>query len=987
MSAEGVTYEGEESGAEYDPLAEPKIPYNPAIEESADASDSASDGEGEIEENEEDEDDGAEYDPESVAVDNSPPTPDKSAPGPIAQKSANKPKMSGGFLIEVSDDEEEESKDPPAVVDQSRNDSRSGLNSHGATPIPNPEPLPNAPPPAMPSVDPVMLFEARIQEDPRGEMDAWLSLVADYKRRSRIEDLRRLYNRFLEVFPQAADIWVEWIEMELNLDNFVDAEQLFGRCLMTVPNVKLWTSYLNYIRRRNDLTNDPTGQARRTVTQSYEFVIDNIGVDHDSGNIWHDYVHFIKNGPGQVGGTGWQDQQKMDQLRKAYHRAINVPISTVNTLWKEYDQFEMGLNKVTGRKFIQERSPGFMSAKGANIALDNIARTLKRTNLSRLPPAPGFDGYEEYQTQVDTWKKWIAWEKEDPLVLKDDEPKVYRQRILYCYKQALMALRFWPEMWVDAAAWCFENDIRENDKSLGIEMLQQGIIANPESVLLAFQHADHIEANYPEKEADQSEFAQAVRKPYHSVLDTLYKMGDKVKEREKLEISTIKQAAALEPPVQDSIETLDDDDEQAAKKSPTEERIAAIQQAYAAETHLLSKTISYVWIAMARAMRRIQGKGNQTEGGLRKVFTDARQRGRLTSDVYVAVALLESIVYKDAVGAKIFERGARLFPNDEGFMIEYLKYLHSKDDTTNARVVFETCVNRLVSKPETLHKARPLYAYFHKYESQYGELAQISKLEARMAELFPDDPKLNNFTARYSSDSFNPVAVPIIISKAVQMRPKQMAPAIAQPTLARESSIPPPTRHEQSPRPHFVRATASPKRPFGMDEDDLNPPKRVARGVSPLKGAAGRRLDQQRRNQASALHRDITFLLGILPPSHTYDAQRLNPAGLTTLLRDTPLLDYASWKAKTGGQYLFTAPTHTRPAPNDFNGRPLSPYGRVASMTGYRQSPLRTESASGYAANPYAPPDALSAAPSWQPPAGSMYGAPPPAGQYGGYRF
>lgn len=144
-------------------------------------------------------------------------------------------------------------------------------------------------------------------------------------------------------------MWVDWIELELGMDNFVNAEQLFGRCLMTVPNVKLWTVYLNYIRRRNDLNNDSNGQARRTVTQSYEFVIDNIGVDRDSGNIWQDYVQFIKSGPGQIGGTGWQDQQKMDQLRKAYHRAINVPMSTVNNLWKDYDQFEMALNKVTVR--------------------------------------------------------------------------------------------------------------------------------------------------------------------------------------------------------------------------------------------------------------------------------------------------------------------------------------------------------------------------------------------------------------------------------------------------------------------------------------------------------------------------------------------------------------------------------------------------------------------------------------------------------------
>ena len=131
------------------------------------------------------------------------------------------------------------------------------------------------------------------------------------------------------------------------MDNFMEAERLFGRSLMSVLNVKLWTLYLNYIRRRNDLTNDASGQARRTVAQSYDFVIDNIGVDRDSGNIWQDYVNFVKSAPGQVGGTGWQDQQKMDQLRKAYQRAITVPMLTINNLWKEYDQFEMGLNKAT----------------------------------------------------------------------------------------------------------------------------------------------------------------------------------------------------------------------------------------------------------------------------------------------------------------------------------------------------------------------------------------------------------------------------------------------------------------------------------------------------------------------------------------------------------------------------------------------------------------------------------------------------------------
>lgn len=255
-----------------------------------------------------------------------------------------------------------------------------------------------------------------------------------------------------------------------------------------------------------------------------------------------------------------------------------------------------------------------------------------------------------------------------------------------------------------------------------------------------------------------------------------------------------------------------------------------------------------------------------------------------------------------------------------------------------------------------------------------------------MVELFPEDPKLTYFISRYSSDKFNPVAAPIIISKAVQMRPKQVIPTIEQPTSARNSIAP--VRAEQSPRPQFVRVTASPKRPFGIDDEELNPPKRLARGVSPLKGAAGRRLDQQRRNQASALHRDITFLLNILPPAHSYDSQRLNANGMVTLLRDTPLPDYASWKAKTGGQYLFTAPTHGRQTSGDFGNRPISPYGRLSGGSGtYRNSPLRTDSAGTYQTNPYAAPEAGGAAPAWQPPTGGYGAAPPPGGQFGGYRY
>jgi cleavage stimulation factor subunit 3 len=138
--------------------------------------------------------------------------------------------------------------------------------------------------------------------------------------------------------------------MESELNELFRLEQIFNRTLLTTPAVQLWTVYLDYVRRRNPLTTDTTGQARRIISSAYDLAIKHIGMDKDSGSIWTDYIQFIRSGPGAAGGSGWQDQQKMDLLRKAYQRAICVPMQALNTLWKEYDQFEMGLNKLTVSK-------------------------------------------------------------------------------------------------------------------------------------------------------------------------------------------------------------------------------------------------------------------------------------------------------------------------------------------------------------------------------------------------------------------------------------------------------------------------------------------------------------------------------------------------------------------------------------------------------------------------------------------------------------
>jgi len=105
--------------------------------------------------------------------------------------------------------------------------------------------------------------------------------------------------------------------------------------------------YLDYVRRRHNINTDPTGKARTTVQQAFDFTLSKIGIDKDSGHVWQDYISFVKSGPGTIGGNGWQDQQKMDALRGAYRRALSIPTQHINGFWSEYQGFEIGLNKVT----------------------------------------------------------------------------------------------------------------------------------------------------------------------------------------------------------------------------------------------------------------------------------------------------------------------------------------------------------------------------------------------------------------------------------------------------------------------------------------------------------------------------------------------------------------------------------------------------------------------------------------------------------------
>jgi cleavage stimulation factor subunit 3 len=51
--------------------------------------------------------------------------------------------------------------------------------------------------------DTIGILEDRIKEDPRGDMDAWLSLLGELRSRNKKDEVRRVYNDFFKQFPLA----------------------------------------------------------------------------------------------------------------------------------------------------------------------------------------------------------------------------------------------------------------------------------------------------------------------------------------------------------------------------------------------------------------------------------------------------------------------------------------------------------------------------------------------------------------------------------------------------------------------------------------------------------------------------------------------------------------------------------------------------------------------------------------------------------------
>ncbi|KAL3995495.1 Suppressor of forked protein (Suf) family protein [Acanthocheilonema viteae] len=277
--------------------------------------------------------------------------------------------------------------------------------------------------------------ERRIELNPF-DVDAWNLLLRESQARP-IDQVRSFYEKLVAQFSNAGRYWKAYIDHELRGKNYENVESLFGRCLIHVLNIDLWKCYVFYVRE----TKGHLSSFREKMAQAYEFALDKIGLDMHSYSIYSDYLSFLKSAP-TVG--QYAENQRISAVRKVYQRGVVTPMVNIEQLWAEYCAYEKSVNATLAEKLIAERNKEYQVAKRISKSLEQITRGLNRQAVS-VPPR----GTAAEMKQLDMWRKYIQWEKSNPL--GTEEYAYFAKRVIYAYEQALLCLGYYPDMWYEAA--------------------------------------------------------------------------------------------------------------------------------------------------------------------------------------------------------------------------------------------------------------------------------------------------------------------------------------------------------------------------------------------------------------------------------------------------------------------------------------------------------------------------------------------------------
>ncbi|KAG8785345.1 mRNA 3'-end-processing protein rna14 [Serendipita sp. 397] len=732
----------------------------------------------------------------------------------------------------------------------------------------------------MAPANPFEALQARLQDDPH-DVIAWQDLVNFAEDSGDFKLINEAYSSLLKVYPNTIQAQIAYMRHSqraypigkpklVDQDVIPTPQTLFSQWLKQSPDVELWKLYLEYVRSSQ-------ASSRDVVKKAYEFALRFVGQEREAGDIWKDYIEYIKDDPTS---NERESQEKMDLLRSVYRRAVQIPIDNLEQIWREWDSFENGLNKLTAKKFLADVSPDYMTAR---MKKTELAEHHKRIGLFHPPvydhkapielPIPPVLRSEE-RALLANWRKYLEFEESNPLGI--EEKSMLAARIMAVYRKGVIKMRFYPEIWYLAYLWA--QSMGKGDDAH--TFLKNGLDANSTSFLLNFAYSELHEQSIlnlqatanadpkkiEEKKAEGHEIYKKFVANLKIELDRLEELhiaegGNPVSQQSG---QTQNQGPVV--PAQNVIELEDDITQKEnefygivdpAAAEAKERELERERENERREAILVAKRVELgqVNIAWMRYAKRVG-----QSAGLRNVFKEIRADKWVCWQVFESAALLEHQISPTAdVAAKIFELGLRFFSSDVDYVVRYLNFLINKCDEANARALFE----RIVVSMEA-EKARPIWQRWLSYQMSIADLPTLQKLDKRIADTYPKDRAMKLFAQRYlylgievvappsgidaiaSHDLQTPLKIPSVVAPPhptpVQAPlTSQQPPNVSNGSHVYPSYNPPPTIAPSNPafanaRPPPAARMASPlqppKRPL-PEPDALSSQKRARRSPPP----------------------------------------------------------------------------------------------------------------------------------------------------------
>lgn len=175
------------------------------------------------------------------------------------------------------------------------------------------------------------------------------------------------------------------------------------------------------------------------MIQAYDSAVQKIGLDVLSYSIWLDYANFLKSLDLNV--SNQNDKLTLyESIRKIYRMALENPMANIDQIWNGYCTFEnvnkpknllkfnqyffQQVNSTNAENLIESLNKEFQNVKKVSKEYENVTRPLER-NLPALSLEYPLDEDEDIR-QLHSWKRYIQWEKQNPLKLKSHRDVIRR---------------------------------------------------------------------------------------------------------------------------------------------------------------------------------------------------------------------------------------------------------------------------------------------------------------------------------------------------------------------------------------------------------------------------------------------------------------------------------------------------------------------------------------------------------------------------------